>query len=162
MVSIASIIILGLGAVSAFFFFRRAAETSLPQAAAETGSAFGSIGTGLGGFGGGIAALGQGIGAGITGLFSPLSFFKNLFPSNTPPTIAPSPDTVSNVPESNFGFLRGFDDSLIPSGNITLAKAPDQFVAQQTRLLTGSVLGGVPVTVNTSGLSPGTISALGL
>ena len=102
MVSIVSIIVLGLGAIASFFFLRRAAETSLPQAAAETGQAIGTIGTGLGSFGSGIGELGQGIGAGITGLFSPLTFFSNLLFKNTPQQQAPSAPTVSAQDDTCF------------------------------------------------------------
>lgn len=155
--SIVSIVVLGLAAISTFFFFRRAAETSLPQAAAETGSAFGTIGGGLGGLGGGIAALGSGIGAGITGLFQPLTFFSNLIARISPPTSAPQPSpTGSALPEPEFtaGASTGCDDCFFPSRESTTVSG--------TRIGTGSTVGGVPVTVNTSGLSGSTIAALGL
>jgi len=160
MVSIPSLIILGLGAISAFFFFKRAAETSLPQAAAETGSAFGSIGSGLGGLGGGISALGSGIGSGITGLFSPLTFFSNLINRISPPTSAPQPNPVRDdrgLPPAEFtaGASTGCDDCFFPSRESVT-------IATSGRISTGAVVGSVPVTVNTSGLSASTISALGL
>lgn len=164
--SIASIILLGLGAVTAFFFFSRAAQTSLPQAAAESGSALGTIGTGLGSFGSGIAALGSGIGSGITGLFSPLTFFSNLIARISPPTSAPQPNPTqgnipgTNLPEPEFtaGASTGCDDCFFPSREGPISNT---FLSGATKTLTGATLAGSPITVNTTGLSPATVAALG-
>lgn len=97
MVSIPQIILLGVGAIATFFFFRRAAETSIQQATAEVGASFGSIGTGIGTLGTGFSTLGTGIGSGITGLFQPLLFFKELLFGNEPIVNAPSADTVQSI-----------------------------------------------------------------
>ena len=78
MVSIPTLIFTGVAAVFAFFFFRRAGEVGLGPAGSEVGEAFQSIGSGIGSFGSGFEGLGKGIGSGITGLFAPLLFFRDL------------------------------------------------------------------------------------
>jgi len=87
----------GLAVVSAFFFFRRASEVGLGPAGSEIGTAFGSIGSGIGSFGTGFASLGTGIGAGITGLFQPLLFFRDLLFGGEPIVNSPTADTVQAV-----------------------------------------------------------------
>jgi len=94
MVSIATIILLGLGSIFTFLFVRQAAATSLSEAGSELGMAIGEIGTGVGQAGGGIASFGQGIGAGITGLFAPLKFFQELIFGNEPIVQSENPNTV--------------------------------------------------------------------
>jgi len=94
MVSIVALIAIGIAAISAFFFFRRAGEVGLGPAGSEVGIAFQEIGGGIGSFGTGFKTLGTGIGAGITGLFDPLSFFKNLIFGNTPIVNNVNPQTV--------------------------------------------------------------------
>lgn len=66
------------GIVIFILFAVRASQVGLGNAGSEVGSGISNIGKGIGETGGGIAQFGQGIGAGITGLFSPLLFFKNL------------------------------------------------------------------------------------
>jgi hypothetical protein len=70
-------------------FVVRSSQVGIGNATNEIGSGIGNIGTGIGATGSGIAKFGQGIGAGITGLFSPLQFFKDLIYGATPnPTAA--------------------------------------------------------------------------
>lgn len=103
MVSIPLLIFTGVAAVAAFFFFRRAGEVGIGPAGSEVGVAFQEIGTGIGAFGGGFGELGTGIGTGITGLFAPLLFFRDLLFGGEPIVSAPTADTVqavnSNSPE---------------------------------------------------------------
>jgi len=94
MVSIIALIAVGIAAISAFFFFRRAGEVGIGPAGSEVGEAFQSLGTGVGSFGTGFQTLGTGIGKGITGLFDPLLFFKNLLFGNTPIVNNVNPNTV--------------------------------------------------------------------
>lgn len=101
MVSIIAIVLLGLGAVATFFFFRRASEVGLGPAGSEIGAAFGSIGEGIGSTGSGIALFGQGIGAGITGLFQPLLFFRDLLFGGEPIVNSPTADTVQATNSNN-------------------------------------------------------------
>jgi len=97
LVSIPALIILGVGTVFAFFFFRRAGEVGIGPAGSEVGEAFQSIGTGIGSFGTGFETLGSGIGGGITGLFKPLLFFKDLLFGGEPIVSAPAADTVQST-----------------------------------------------------------------
>jgi len=101
MVSIIQIILLGIGTITAFFFFRRAGEVGLGPAGSEIGAAFGEIGSGIGSTGSGIAAFGQGIGAGITGLFQPLLFFRDLLFGGEPIVNSPTADTVQATNSNN-------------------------------------------------------------
>jgi len=97
MVSIPLLILTGIGAITAFFFFRRASEVGLGPAGSEIGTAFGEIGQGIGATGSGIALFGQGIGAGITGLFQPLLFFRDLLFGGEPIVISGNPNTVQAI-----------------------------------------------------------------
>jgi len=101
MVSIVTLMVLGLGAVFTFLFVRDAAATSLGEAGSQTGMAIGDIGSGIGAAGSGIAQLGQGIGAGITGLFAPLKFFQELVFGNEPIVQSGNPNNVQFVNAGN-------------------------------------------------------------
>jgi len=94
MVSIPTIILLGLGAIFTFLFVRDAAATSLGEAGTQTGLAIGAVGSGIGEAGEGIGAFGEGIGRGISGLFAPLAFFKDLIFGNEPIVQSENPNTV--------------------------------------------------------------------
>jgi len=109
MVSIPLLILTGVGAVFAFFFFRRSSEVGLGPAGIEVGSAFQSIGTGIGSFGTGFASLGAGIGTGITGLFKPLLFFRDLLFGGEPIVSSPTADTVQAVNSNNERQIQHFD-----------------------------------------------------
>ena len=97
MVSIPTIILLGLGAIFTFLFVRDAAATSLGEAGSQTGMAISDIGAGIGEAGKGIGAFGEGIGTGITGLFKPLLFFRSLIFGNEPIVQSENPNTVHAV-----------------------------------------------------------------
>jgi len=113
MVSIIGIVAVGIAAVFSFFFFRRAGEVGLGPAGSEVGAALGSIGTGIGKTGSGIALFGQGIGSGITGLFQPLTFFRDLLFGGEPIVNSPTADTVQATNSNNLGT------SVIIPGSLT-------------------------------------------
>jgi len=121
MVSIPLIILTGLGAITAFFFFRRAGEVGLGPAGEEIGSAIGAVGGGLGSFGSGISALGGGIGSGITGLFQPLLFFRDLLFGNEPIVVSENPNTVhaQNSGSDEILFAGQLGTSVINPGSLT-------------------------------------------
>ena len=121
MVSIATIILLGLGSIFTFLFVRDAAATSLGQAGTEVGSAIGSIGSGIGQAGSGIASFGQGVGAGITGLFAPLLFFRELIFGNEPIVQSENPNTVhaQNSGSDSQIFQGQLGTSVIIPGSLT-------------------------------------------
>ena len=121
MVSIATIILLGLGSIFTFLFIRQAAATSLSEAGSEVGMAIGDIGVGVGQAGGGIAQFGQGIGAGISGLFAPLTFFQRLIFGNEPIIQSENPNTVhaSNSGSDVQTFQGQLGTSVIKRGSLT-------------------------------------------
>ena len=121
MVSIATIILLGLGSIFTFLFVRQAAATSLSQAGSELGMAFGEIGTGVGQAGGGVRQFGEGIGGAITGLFQPLKFFQELIFGNEPIVQSENPNTVhAQSSGSNVRVFQGqLGTSVINRGSLT-------------------------------------------
>lgn len=98
---IGSFLLLGTAIIAAFFFFRRAGEIGLGPAGSEIGTAFQGIGAGIGSFGTGFASLGTGIGTGVTGLFAPLLFFRDLLFGGEPIVNSPTADTVQAVNSNN-------------------------------------------------------------
>lgn len=98
---IGSLLLLGTAMVAAFLFFRRAGEVGFGPAGTEVGTAFQSLGTGIGSFGTGFATLGSGIGTGITGLFQPLLFFRDLLFGGEPIVNSPTADTVQATNSNN-------------------------------------------------------------
>lgn len=100
------------GIVLFILFAVRASQVGLGNAASEVGSGVSNVGKGIGETGTGIAKFGQGIGAGITGLFSPLQFFKDLIfggggstgGTTTNPTVAAnSQQTVTTATQASTG-----------------------------------------------------------
>lgn len=102
------------GIVLFILFAVRASQVGLGNAASEVGSGVSNVGKGIGETGTGIAKFGQGIGAGITGLFSPLQFFKDLIfggGSTTNPTAAANANqtpttSTQNTPKGSFTISR--------------------------------------------------------
>ena len=121
MVSIATIILLGLGSIFTFLFVRQAAATSLSEAGSELGMAIGDIGQGVGESGRGIASFGQGVGAGITGLFAPLKFFQELIFGNEPIVQSENPNTVHAMSSGSATktFQGQLGTSVIQRGSLT-------------------------------------------
>lgn len=119
------------GAIVLFVLFaNRAAQVGIGNAASEIGSGITNVGHGIGDTGSGIAKFGQGIGAGITGLFSPLQFFKDLIfgsggtGTNNPTAAAANNNTptttTQNTPKGSYTIGR-LNASAISLGSLRKA-----------------------------------------